>query len=54
MVGAYQHANDRDQEDDLNHAVEDEEGAANHLAGWKESFQSEISGMWSIPTVCGT
>jgi hypothetical protein len=27
----YQHANDRDQEDDLNQAVEDEEDTANHL-----------------------
>jgi hypothetical protein len=27
----YQHANDWDQEDDLNQAVEDEEDAANHL-----------------------
>lgn len=53
MAVAYQHANDRNQEDDLNHAVEDEEGTANHLVGWKESFRSEISGMW-LPTVCGT
>jgi hypothetical protein len=29
----YQHANDRDQEDDLNQTVEDEEDAANHFVG---------------------
>jgi hypothetical protein len=29
----YQHANDRDQEDDLNQAVENEENTANHLVG---------------------
>lgn len=34
--GTYQHADDWDQEDDLNQAVEYEEHAANHLGGSKE------------------
>jgi predicted metal-binding protein len=34
----YQHANDRDQEDDLNQTVEDKEDTANHFVGWNEGF----------------
>jgi hypothetical protein len=30
-IDTYHHANDWDQEDDLNQAVEDEEDASNHL-----------------------
>lgn len=43
--GTYQHANDWDQEDDLNQAVEYEEDAANHLGGSKRDW---VSDLWNV------
>lgn len=41
----YQHANDWDQEDDLNQAVEYEEHAANHVGGVKRDW---VSDLWNV------
>lgn len=43
--GTYQHANDWDQEDDLNQAVEYEEDTANHLGGSKRDW---VSDLWNV------
>lgn len=43
--GTYQHANDWDQEDDLNQAVEYEEDAANHLGCSKGDW---VSDLWNV------